>query len=149
MSLGRDWKREHLAELKAAFTTLLYPENAVLYYRIVDAVSAVLAPALARIIEQGNAQGVFDADDPALAAEILLGLSNGRRALVIAALAEADTDRALAMIVGRVGAEEAVIDRLLGLKPGGVDLMGPKDALRAMLVDWNEAGRDQPASLAR
>jgi AcrR family transcriptional regulator len=30
LSLGRDWKREHIAELRAMFTTLLKTENAVL-----------------------------------------------------------------------------------------------------------------------
>jgi AcrR family transcriptional regulator len=143
MSLGRDWKREHIVELKAVFTTLLYPENAVLYHRIVDAVSAVMAPALAEIIEHGATEGVFNVGDPPLAAEILLGLSNGRRALVIAALAEAerDVDRGVSMIVDRVRAEEAITNRILGLPPGGVDLLGPESGLRAMLLDWNEAGR--------
>ena len=142
LSLGRDWKREHMAELRAMFTVLLYPENAVLYHRIVGAVSAVLAPALADIIARGVADGVFDVGDPSLAAEILMGLSNGRRALVIAAMAkgETDVDAGLAMIVDRVSAEEAVTNRILGLKTGGVDLMGPKDGLRAMMVDWNAAG---------
>jgi AcrR family transcriptional regulator len=143
LSLGRDWKREHIAELRAMFTTLLYPENAVLYHRIVDAVSAVLAPALARIIEQGVAEGVFDTGEPRLAAEILLGLSNGRRAVVIAALevAETDVEAGLSMIVERVRAEEAIINRLIGASSGGVDLMGPEGALRAMLADWRSAGR--------
>jgi AcrR family transcriptional regulator len=149
LSLGRDWKREHMVELRAMFTVLLYPENAVLYHRIVDSVSSVLAPALTGIIAQGSADGVFDVGDPHLAAEILLGLSNGRRALVIAALttAETDVDAGLAMIVERVSAEEQVTNRILGLTADGVDLMGPRDALRAMLVDWNAAGRiDQAAA---
>jgi AcrR family transcriptional regulator len=142
LSLGRDWKREHIAELRAMLITLLYPENAVLYHRIVGAASAVLAPALAEIIEQGEAEGVFDAGEPQMAAEVLLGLSIGRRALVIDALAEAerDVDAGLAMIVERVRAEEAVINRLLGLQSGAVDLMGPSDAMREMLIDWNQAG---------
>jgi AcrR family transcriptional regulator len=143
LSLGRDWKREHIVELRAMFTTLLHPENATLYHRIVDTVSAVLAPALAEIIEQGEAERVFDAGEPRLVAEILLGLSNGRRALVIVALeaAETDVEAGLSMIVTRVRAEEAIINRLIGLKSGGVDLMGPVSALRAMLVDWKRAGR--------
>jgi len=150
LSLGRDWKREHMAELRAVFTTLLYPENAVLYHRIVGAVSAVLAPALTAIIAQGVADGVFDVGDARLAAEILLGLNNGRRALVIAALTKAETDveAGLAMIVERVSAEEQVTNRILGLTAGGVDLMGPRDALRAMLVDWNAAGQPDRAPAA-
>ena len=151
LSLGRDWKREHIAELRAVFTTLLYPENAVLYHRIIEAVSAVMAPALAEIIAQGDAEGVFDAGDPRLVAEILLGLSNGRRSLVIAALAKAETDveAAVSMIVTRVRAEEAVTNRILGLSAGRVDLLGPESALRQMLIDWNAAvRRSEPDSRA-
>jgi AcrR family transcriptional regulator len=143
LSLSRDWKREHIAELRAMLITLLYPQNAVLYHRIVGAASAVLAPALAEIIEQGETEGVFDAaGEPQMAAEVLLGLSTGRRTLVIAAMAEAehDVEAGLAMIVERVRAEEAVINRLLGLQPGAVDLMGPPSALREMMFDWNQAG---------
>jgi AcrR family transcriptional regulator len=142
LALGRDWKREHLAELKAMFTTLLKPENAVLYHRIVDAVSGVLAPALARIIAQGEAEGAFEAGDPRVAAEAMLGLSNGRRGLVITALslAETDTDAAIRMIVDRVRAEEDIFNRILGLKSRGVDLLGPEAALREMLIGWRRAG---------
>src|SRR6185312_14944348 len=127
LSLSREWKRGHIAELRAMFTTLLAPENAVLYQRILEAVFKVLSPALAEIIAQGEAEGGFDVGDPALAAEVLLGLANGRRALVIAALdrAETDIDAAMSMIIGRIRAEEAIADRVLGLKAGGVDLFGP------------------------
>ncbi|MGZ6037322.1 MAG: TetR/AcrR family transcriptional regulator [Phenylobacterium sp.] len=143
LAVGRDWKRGHIAELKAMFTTLLKPENAVLYHRIVEAAFAVLAPAVASIIAQGEAEGVFDAGDPRVAADTLLWLSNGRRGLVIAAMARAENDveTGLQMIVERVRAEEAITNRILGLPPGSVDLLGPEAAIRDMLVDWNAAGR--------
>ena len=142
LSLGREWKRGRIAELRAMFMTLLEPQNAPLYHRIVSAISAVLAPALARIIAEGKASGAFDVGDPALAAEVLLGLSDGRRGCVIEALAIAqrDVEAGLAMIVRRVRAEEALADRVLGLHAGRVDLLGPEAAIREMLVDWNEAG---------
>jgi hypothetical protein len=143
LALSRDWKREHIPELKAMFTTLLKPENAMLYHRIVEAAFAVLAPALAAIIEQGEAEGVFDAGDPRTAADTLLWLSNGRRGLVITAMATAETDveAALRLIVDRVRAEEAITNRILGLKVGGVDLLGSEAVIWAMLLDWNAADR--------
>jgi AcrR family transcriptional regulator len=142
LALGRDWKRGHIAELKAMFTTLLKPENAVLYHRIVEAAFAVLAPALASIIAQGEAEGVFDAGDPRTAADTLLWLSNGRRGLVITAMAtaERDVEAALRMIVERVRAEEAITNRILGLATGGVDLLGSEAVIREMLLDWSQAG---------
>jgi AcrR family transcriptional regulator len=142
LSLGREWKREHLAELRAMFTTLLRPENAVLYHRILDAVFAVLGPALGGIIAQGEAEGAFDAGDPRTAAETLLWLANGRRQVVIDALARAETDldAAVAMVVGRVRAEERIAGRILGLRAGDVDLLGPEAVIREMLADWSPAG---------
>ena len=138
LALGRDWKREHIAELRAMFATLLRPENAVLYHRIQAAASAVLAPALAAIIDEGEAEGTFDAGDPRTAAETLLAMSDGRRALVIQALALAGDDReaAVRLIVRRLRAEEAIADRILGLPGPGVDLMGPEPELRALLDAW-------------
>ena len=143
LALSRDWKREHIPELRAMFTTLLKPENAVLYHRIVEAAFAVLAPALAAIIAQGEAEGVFDAGDPRTAADTLLWLSNGRRGLVITAMATAETDveAALRLIVDRVRAEEAITNRILGLKAGGVDLLGSEAVIRAMLLDWTGVAR--------
>jgi AcrR family transcriptional regulator len=151
LSLGREWKREHIGELRAMFTTLLDPQNATLYHRIIEAVSGVLAPALAGIIGEGEAEGVFDAGDPALAAEVLLGLANGRRALVIAALdlARRDVDAAMAMIEGRVRAEEAVAARLLGVQLGAVDLLGPPGVVLDMLVGWQAAGEPGQADASR
>ena len=147
LALSRDWKREHIPELRAMFTTLLKPENAMLYHRIVEAAFTVLAPALAAIIERGEAEGVFDAGDPRTAADTLLWLSNGRRGLVITAMAAAETDieTALRMIVDRVRAEEAITNRILGLKAGGVDLLGCEAVIRAMLLDWNGAAPHWPA----
>jgi AcrR family transcriptional regulator len=142
LALGREWKREHIAELKAMFTTLLNPQNALLYHRIIDAVAAVLAPALAQIIAEGEAEGVFDAGDPRVAADTLLWLSNGRRGSVMAALAMAETDveAGLNIVVERVRAEERITNRVLGLPAGGVDLLGSEAVVRDMLVGWNAAG---------
>jgi AcrR family transcriptional regulator len=142
-AVGREWKLEHLAELKAMFTTLLKPENAVLYHRIVDAVAAVLAPELAAIIAQGAAEGVFEPCDPQLVAETMLAASDSRRAVVVEALSLAETnpDAATQMMVKRVRAEEGIFNRILGLaEPEGVDLMGSEAAIRELLVGWNHLG---------
>jgi AcrR family transcriptional regulator len=146
LALGREWKLEHIGDLRAMFTTLLKAENAMLYHRIVEAVFAVLAPALAEIIAQGEAEGVFDSGDARTAADTLLWLSNGRRPIVVRAMAAADTDveTAISLIVERVRAEEAIVDRILGLPGGSVQLLGPEAAIRAMLRAWHEAGEAAP-----
>lgn len=141
LAVGRDWKLTHIAELKAMFTTLLKPENALLYHRIAEAVFAVMAPVLTAVIEDGRAQGVFDTGDARTAADTLLWLTNGRRPIVMRAMADADKDveEAIGLIVERVRAEEAIVDRILGLPPGSVQLLGAETEVRAMLRAWNAA----------
>lgn len=139
LAMTREWKAEHLPQLRAMFTTILRPENAVLYLRIVNAVFSAMAPKLTSIIEQGVAEGIFDVPDPRTAADALLWLSNGRQALVVEALASAesgDIDSAVELIFKRVRAEEAIIDRILGVPPGSVQLIGSKAYLRTLIAAW-------------
>jgi AcrR family transcriptional regulator len=142
LAMTREWKAEHLGELKAMFTSLLRAENAVLYHRIVGAVFAAMAPTLKAMIEEGEAEGMFEVVDADLAAEALLWLGEGRRLLVVRALeaAEAgDVDGALEILVKRLRAEEAMIDRILCLPPGSIDLAGPPEYLRAIIEAWRDA----------
>ena len=143
LAMTREWKGEHLPALRAMFTTLLRPDNAVLYHRIVGAVFQAMAPTLTAVIEQGQAEGVFDLTDASIAAEALLWLGEGRRLLVVQALdaAEAgDIDGATRMLLKRLRAEEAMIDRILGLPAGSIQLAGSDDYLRSMVVAWHAAG---------
>lgn len=143
LSLSRDWKVEHLPELRAMFTTLLRPENALLYHRIVGAAFAVLAPAVTEVIRQGAREGAFQVTDPAVTAEAILALAEGRRALVMEALSKAeagDLDPAVALIMGRVRAEQEIIERVLGLPPGSIDLAGSEELMRAMMRMWAQPG---------
>ena len=143
LAMTREWKAENLEQLSAMFAVLLRPENATLYHRIVGAVFAAMAPTLTAIIADGEREGVFDVADPALAAEALLWLGEGRRALVVTAMraaATGDVDRATAMIVGRVRAEEALVDRVLGLPPGSIQLAGSDAYLRSLIEAWEDGG---------
>ena len=65
LAMAREWKGEHIPQLRAMFTTLLKPENAMLYHRIVGAVFQALAPLLTGIIEAGQAEGSSRSGDSA------------------------------------------------------------------------------------
>ncbi|HLZ84441.1 MAG TPA: TetR/AcrR family transcriptional regulator [Caulobacteraceae bacterium] len=136
----RAWKRETMPELRAMFSALLRPNNAVLYYRMVGAVFAAIAPSLTEVVAEGQREGVFDVADPALAAEAIISLSEGRRRVVVdaMALAEAgDVKGAVRMLAPRLRAEEAMLDRMLGLPPGSIALMGSDADIEALLGDWS------------
>ena len=142
LAATREWKGAHLPELRAMFTTLLRPDNAVLYHRIVGAVFEAMGPMLTAVIEAGQAQGAFDVADAAVAAEALLWLGEGRRRVVVQALeiVEAgDVDEGTGLLLRRLRAEEAMIDRILGLPPGSIQLAGSDDFIRNMVVAWQAA----------
>lgn len=148
LALSREWKEEHLPELRAMFTTLLKPDNARLYHRIVDAVFQAMAPSLTEIIAEGAADGVFDVIDPRLAAEALLWLGEGRRALLVQTMQMAERGQLEAgaeALYRRLRAEEAMIDRVLGLPRGSVQLVGSLDYLRTIMAAWVAA--PAPAAL--
>ena len=151
LATTREWKGAHLPELRAMFTTLLRPDNAVLYHRIVGAVFEAMGPTLTAVIEAGQAEATFDVADAAIAAEALLWLGEGRRRLVVQAMATAeagDVDAATELLMRRLRAEEAMIDRILGLPPGSIQLAGPDDFIRAMIVAW-QAPSDEVAHASK
>lgn len=140
LAMGREWKEEHLPQLRAMFTSILRPENAMLYQRIVNAVFLAMAPMLAAIIETGKREGVFDVSDARTAADALLWLSNGRQRIVVQAMAAAesgDVDAAAELLFRRLKAEEAIVDRILGLPIGSVELVGSSEFIRSLIVAWN------------
>jgi AcrR family transcriptional regulator len=140
----RAWKSENMAELRALFAALLKPENVVLYHRIAWAGIAAVSPSLVRVIDQGRRDGRFDCLDADLAVEALLAMNEGRRRVVIAAMDAAERgeiNQAAAQLGRRLRAEGAMIDRILGLPEGSVDLSGSPETLKAMLEVWREAGK--------
>ena len=135
----RAWKRGAMPELRVVFKALAQADNAVLYYRTVGAVSAAIVPALAEVITEGHRAGLFDVADANLAAEAMLSLSEGRRRLVVEAMELAergDVAGATRMVASRLRAEEAMLDRILGLPPGGVALMGSESELEELIGEW-------------
>jgi AcrR family transcriptional regulator len=122
------WKAQSTAQLRAAFEAVLNPENDILYRRIAKAMWAVIGPYLIAIIREGDRAGQFRSASPELAAEIYLDLALGRQRIIAEAMSELDegdvaasTDR----LEARLHAEEAVMDRILGVPEGSVRLAEP------------------------
>jgi hypothetical protein len=108
-----------------------------------------MAPTLTAVIEAGQAEGTFDVADATIAAEALLWLGEGRRRLVVQAMATAETgdvDAASELLMRRLRAEEAMIDRILSLPPGSIQLAGSDDYIRSLVVAWNAPPRQSASS---
>jgi AcrR family transcriptional regulator len=139
LAMTREWKVEHLPQLRV-FAMLMLPENEVLYLRIVNAVFAAIAPKFTMIIQQGIKEGVFDTFDARVVADLILSFGNGRLTLVMNAMTSArsgNAEGAAKMIFDRLKAEEAIIDRVLGLQKGSVQISGSMEYLKTLIVAWN------------
>lgn len=140
LALGRQWKLDHVAELRALFALILEPENALLYQRIAQAVFEIMTPALTAIVEQGAREGIFDVPDAHTVAEALLWLGNGRQSLVarvIATLDDGGLDQAAKTIYARLKSEEVICDRILGLPAGSVEFIDGVTYIRKFLLAWS------------
>lgn len=129
------WKAERAPAMRFFLDAMTQPGNDMLFHRISIASAAAVRPVLEEMIADGIAEGRFDVHDVDLAVETILALSQGRRAVMEAALDAADVgdlDRATALLDGRMVAEGILIDRLLGLPQGSIVLSNP-DEYRLML----------------
>lgn len=106
---------------------LLAPGNDLLFHRVGAAFTRAALPALTEIIGEGVREGHFRATDAALTAETILAqsLGQGRREMLRQALARARAgapDEAARLVWQRSAREAQLIDRLLGLPPGSIEL---------------------------
>ena len=140
LAVSREWKIENLPQLRAVFTTMLRPENAVLYFRIINAIYLATSPTLTAMIEQGVREGVFDVSDARTVADALVWLGSARHAIMARAMATAelgDLDMAAQQVFQRFKAEGLIVDRILGVPPGSVDIAGSLGYIKALLAAWN------------
>ncbi|SUZ33688.1 Transposon Tn10 TetC protein [Roseibaca ekhonensis] len=130
------WKVENTAEMRFFTDVLAKPGNDILYRRIFEATAGAVVPVLEDLVAEGITDGTFDVADARLTAEVIVGLSHGRRQVLedaVAIAASGDLDRAARYLDHRMQAEGTICDRLLGLPQGSVLLSSPKDH-RRMLV---------------
>lgn len=126
LSRMRNSKTESAAELQAAFAPIFLERNRDLYERTQQAVNKVIQPILARIIAEGVADRTFDTSDAEAAAETMLHLMASTRAMVAglyAATNQLDVQRQMNRLVDRMRYLSTVIDRILGIPEGSIELV--------------------------
>jgi AcrR family transcriptional regulator len=124
------WKAELGPQMTFILTVMLRPGHDVLFDRITTAANAAARPVLMEMIAQGVQEDAFDVPDMDLVCDTILGLSQGRRAVLQGAFHAAkagDLDKATSQLDHRMRAEGALIDRLLGLPCGSVTLSNPAE----------------------
>jgi AcrR family transcriptional regulator len=110
-------------EQLAAMVSLMRPDNAHLYARIVAGEEALFGPLLTRLISDGVAEGVFDTFDPEGVTDMIYGLAartNSNVLEVLEATDESARQRAIDSLTTRFRLHGVAVDRVLGLPDGSV-----------------------------
>jgi AcrR family transcriptional regulator len=141
LAMGRDWKLEHMGQLRRTFETALRRDEDTLTARTVEATFSVLSPAIASLIAEGQSEGTIGAGDPAAMADALLWMGYGRRRMMsgLLLLVDRDPEAVANTLYARCCAEQVIMDRILGLPPGSIRLIGTSEELRQFVTAWLQA----------
>jgi AcrR family transcriptional regulator len=113
-------------EQLAAMVSLLRPENAHLYGRIVSASEDLTRPLLTRVISEGVREGVFVTFDAEGVADMILGLAgrvNTNVVQIFDAPDESSRARAVDVLTKRFKLHGIAVDRILGLSDGSITVL--------------------------
>jgi AcrR family transcriptional regulator len=105
-------------EQLAAMASLLRPDNAHLYGRILAVEQGLYRPLLTRLISQGVSDGIFDTFDPEGVADMIYGLAARTNSTILEVLDAANEfarDQAIDALTTRFRLHGIAIDRILGL----------------------------------
>jgi AcrR family transcriptional regulator len=108
---------------------LLRPGNERLYRRMQSVNAATAGPILRDIIGRGVKRGEFSVTDIDITVETMLQLAVARTELTLKVfeLARAGKKKEARKLLGhRLMAEQALLERLLGVAPGSIDIFEPK-----------------------
>jgi AcrR family transcriptional regulator len=110
-------------EQLAAMVSLLRPDNAALYGRILAVEEGLVLPLLTRLISEGVTEGTFDTFDPEGVADMIYGLAartNVKILEVLEAPDESARDHAIDVLTTRFRLHGLAADRALGLPDGSI-----------------------------
>jgi len=113
-------------EQLAAMVSLLRPDNAHLYGRILVVEQDLYTPLLTRLVAEGVADGIFDTFDPEGVADMIYGLAartNSNIVAVLDAASESARDRAIDTLTTRFRLHGLAVDRILGLPDGSISTL--------------------------
>ncbi|MFK7802427.1 MAG: TetR/AcrR family transcriptional regulator [Anaerolineae bacterium] len=125
-----DWKIERREQMLTLIEGLFSDENLRLRDRLMDESKRVTLPVWTQILEQGVAEGVFDLGGigESYAAEfIILLLRNSGETFARLLLDPNRPADSVAIVIEKYASAEKVIQRILGISAGSLQLIDPHD----------------------
>ena len=124
----RGQKLRTAVELRATFEPVFRAENMALFERTRTAVNSVVRPHFVRIIADGVAERTFDTPNPEEAADTIMHLMTSNRELICELYLTRDRltfERLARRLTSKLVYLGTVIDRILGLPEGSIELADP------------------------
>jgi AcrR family transcriptional regulator len=126
------WKMERTELMLALVRVWLCDENTLLRDKMWRRLDLCLAPVLARIVEQGDAEGVFSVSSPAATAQVIVALLHGLNDTAVRLFLERGEGGAtLADAESLALAYTSAVERILGASAGTLRLVD-----RDVLKEW-------------
>jgi TetR/AcrR family transcriptional regulator, cholesterol catabolism regulator len=116
--------------------SLLRPDNAHLYGRILAVEQDLYRPLLTQLISEGVADGIFDTFDPEGVGDMIYGLAAHTSSNIVDVLDAADEsarDHAIDALTTRFRLHGLAVDRILGLPDGSITTLS-RAQVEAMLA---------------
>jgi AcrR family transcriptional regulator len=110
-------------EQLAAMVSLLRPDNAHLYGRILAVEQDLYRPLLTQVISEGVADGIFDTFDPDGVGDMIYGLAARTSSNIVDVLDAADEsarEHSIDALTTRFRLHGLAVDRILGLPDGSI-----------------------------
>jgi AcrR family transcriptional regulator len=142
LDAARRWRIIALPQTAEIMRAVFRPENSLLRERVRDRSISLAAPALAKLLEDGNREGVFAVDDPEATARVFLilayGVSDDQIQEVMSS--DASDEELLQRVTARGRAFMRAIEALLGVPAHS--LAGPDVELLAAMIRAFRAAED-------
>ena len=118
-----NWKIENKTFFKGLLQVFYNDANAILRQKLKSASISASTPALGKIIQQGIAEGVFDARYPDDTGEIIIVIGQSlAENLAILLLGEDDNGSSLSTIESKIAVSQYAMERLLGAPSDSINI---------------------------
>jgi AcrR family transcriptional regulator len=116
-----EWKIANMSIILETAEVVYRDENVIIRHKMNNRTVEKLTPALAEIITQGIEAGIFDVEEPRVAAEMILRFFNAMAEMQAAhGLSVQDDPLGLKAIMRRAELSMTAIERILGVQEGAV-----------------------------
>jgi AcrR family transcriptional regulator len=138
LNASKVWRLAHFGLWREVSVVLLRDVNAPMLRKIQAQTISRSAPMLGEIIQQGLEEGVFDPPNPLETARLILLLGMATQDAQLRHQLEEMSEATLVVLEQRAELLVAMLERMLGARPGSIERLRFADSLRSLHLERDE-----------